>query len=131
HNKLFPEFGSRMKIAELGSMFPSNQVLSQSYMSSNQEEIQEQYDLIKDAFEDLKNKHTRSSGLGKLIRARMKIEMLKVPIMLDIIEDALESNYSVVIFVNYKDTMNYLSHYFETECLVHGDQSMMDRQDSI
>lgn len=131
HDKIFPEFGSRMKIKELGSMFPSNQVLSQSYMSANQEEIQQQYDIIKDAFEDLKNKETRSAGLGKLIRARMKIEMLKVPIMLDIIEEALDSNYSVVVFVNYKDTMNYLAHYFETECLIHGEQNMEDRQDSI
>lgn len=131
HSKIFPDYGSRMRIKDLGSMFPSNQVLSQSYMSNNQEEIQQQYDIIKDAFEDLKNKETRSAGLGKLIRARMKIEMLKVPIMLDIIEEALDSNYSVVVFVNYKDTMNYLAHYFETECLIHGEQSMEDRQDSI
>jgi superfamily II DNA or RNA helicase len=131
HSKIFPEYGSRMRIKELGSMFPSNQVLSQSYMSNNQEEIQEQYDIIKDAFEDLKNKETRSAGLGKLIRARMKIEMLKVPIMLDIIEEAIDSDYSVVVFVNYRDTMNYLAHYFETDCLIHGEQTMEDRQDSI
>jgi superfamily II DNA or RNA helicase len=131
HSKIFPEFGSRMKIKELGSMFPSNQVLTQSYMSSNKEEIQEQYELIKEAFEDLKNKWTRSDGLGKLIRARMKIEMLKVPIMLDIIEEALDNEYSVVVFVNYTDTMNYLAHYFETDCLIHGGQTMAERQDSI
>ncbi|VBB18867.1 DEXDc helicase [Yasminevirus sp. GU-2018] len=131
HSKIFPEFGSRMKIKDLGSMFPSNQVLSQAYMSNNKEEIQEQYDLIEEAFRDLKEKETRSEGLGKLIRARMKIEMLKVPIMLDIIEEALDSNYSVVVFVNYKETMNYLAHYFETESLIHGDQTMEERQESI
>jgi hypothetical protein len=131
HNKIFSDFGSRMKIKDLGSMFPSNQVLSQSYMSNNQEEIQQQYEIIKNAFEDLKNKETRSAGLGKLIKARMKIEMLKVPIMLDIIEEALDSNFSVVIFVNYKDTMFYLAHYFETACLIYGEQNMEDRQNSI
>lgn len=132
HSKLFPEFGSRMRIKELGSMFPSNQVLSQAYMSNNREEIQKQYDIIQEAFRELKEKETRSGGLGKLIRARMKIEMLKVPLMLDIIEEALDSNYSVVIFVNYKDTMNYIAHYFDgTECLIHGDQTMEERQDSI
>jgi hypothetical protein len=131
HSKIFPEFGSRMKIKELGSLFPSNQVLSQAYLSANQEEIQKQYEIINDAFEDLKNKETRSNGLGKLIRARMKIEMLKVPIMLDIIEEGLDSNLSIAVFVNYKDTMNYLAHYFETDCLIHGDQTMEERQDSI
>lgn len=131
HHKMFPEYGSRMKIKDLGSMFPSNQVLSQSYMSNNKEEIQQQYEIIQDAFQDLKVKETRSEGLGKLIRARMKIEMLKVPIMLDIIEEALDSNYSVAIFVNYKETLYSLAYYFETECLIHGDQTMEDRQDSI
>jgi hypothetical protein len=131
HTKLFPEFGSRIKIKDLGSMFPSNQVLSQSYMSNNQEEIQKQYDIIEEAFRELKEKWSRSEGLGKLIRARMKIEMLKVPIMLDIIEEALDSNYSIVVFVNYRDTLNYLAHYFETECLIHGGQTMEERQDSI
>lgn len=131
HSKLFPEFGSRIRIKDIGSMFPANQVLSQAYMSNNKDEIQKQYDLIEEAFKELKKKETQSTGLGKLIRARMKIEMLKVPIMLDIIEEALDSNYSVAIFVNYKDTMNYLAHYFETDCLVHGDQSMEERQDSL
>ena len=131
HSKMFPEYGSRMKIKELGSMFPSNQVLSQSYMYENQEEIQAQYKIINEAFEELKSKETRSAGLGKLIRARMKIEMLKVPIILDIVEEALDSKYSVVIFCNYKDTMYYLAHYFETECLIHGDQTMEERQHSI
>lgn len=131
HTKMFPEFGSRMKIKDLGTMFPSNQVLSQAYMSNNQEEIQKQYDIIEEAFRDLKQKWSKSDGLGKLVRARMKIEMLKVPIMLDIIEEALDSNYSVAVFVNYKDTMNYLAYYFETECLIHGDQTMDERQDSI
>jgi superfamily II DNA or RNA helicase len=131
HRKLFPDYGSRMKIKELGSMFPSNQVLSQSYMSQDQEAIQEQYDIIQDAFEALKQAETRSEGLGKLIRARMKIEMLKVPIMLDIIEEAIDSNYSVAVFVNYVETMNFLAHFFVTDCLIHGDQTMEERQDSI
>lgn len=131
HSHLFPYNGSRMKIKDLGTMFPSNQVLSQAYMSANKEEIQKQYDIIEDAFRDLRDKETRSEGLGKLIRARMKIEMLKVPIMLDIIEEAVDSNYSVAVFVNYKDTMNYLAHYFETDCLIHGDQTMEERQSCI
>ncbi len=131
HNQIFPAKGSRMKIKELGDMFPSNQVLAQAYMCVNKEKIQEQYDIIEDAFMELKNKELRSEALGKLVMARMKIEMFKMPIMLDIIEEALDSNYSVAIFVNYVDTMNYLAHYFETDCLIYGGQALEDRQDSI
>ena len=131
HSKLFPKLGSRMKIKDLGSMFPSNQVLSQAYMSSNKEEIQQQYEIIQEAFKELKQKHTRSSGLGKLITARMKVEMFKVPIMMDIINEGIDSGYSVVVFVNYKETMNTLANSLSTECLIHGDQTMVERQNMI
>jgi SNF2 family DNA or RNA helicase len=120
-----------MKIKELGSMFPANQVLSLAYMSSNKDEIQKQYENIQEAFRELKNKETRSTGLGKLIRARMKIEMFKVPIMLDIINEGIDSGYSVVVFVNYVDTMNVIANNFNTKCLIHGDQTMTERQSMI
>ena len=131
HTKLFPRFGSRMRIKELGDLFPKNQVVSQSYMSSNAEEIQQQYMIIKDAYNELKSKWEKSTRLAKLIRARMKIEMLKVPIMLDIIEEALESNYSVVVFVNYTETLEYLAHYFDTTNVIHGSQTLEERQKCI
>jgi len=131
HRRIFPEYGSRMKIKDLGDIFPSNQVLSQSYMSENKEQIQEQYKIIQDVFNDLKNKEKKSKGIGRLIRARMKIEMFKIPIMLDIIEEALDSNYSVACFVNYHNTLEYLAHYFETTCVVHGKQTIETRQENI
>src|SRR5262249_47390436 len=59
HDKIFPNYGSRMRIKDLGDMFPSNQILSQAYMSNNKEEIQKQYDIIKEAFLELKNRETR------------------------------------------------------------------------
>lgn len=131
HNRIFPAHGSRMRISELGDMFPRNQVTYQSYMCENKDKVQEQYEIIREAFQDLRDKEIRSSALGKLIRARMKVEMFKMPIILDIVAEALDSNYSVVIFVNYRESMEYLAHYFETDCLIHGDQTLEERQDSI
>ena len=131
HSSIFPDFGSRMKIKDLGSMFPENQILSQAYFSDNKDEIQLQYDLIKEAFEDLKVKERRSDGLGKLCLCRMKIEMLKLPIMLDLIEEGLASGYSVVAFVNFTESLNYLAYHTESSCLIHGSQTMEERQDSI
>lgn len=131
HHRIFPANGSRMKISELGDMFPKNQVTYQAYMCDNKEKVEEQYEIIREAFDDLKNKELRSAALGKLIRARMKVEMYKMPIMLDIIAEALDSNYSVAVFVNYIESMEYLAHYFETTCLIHGDQTMDERQEAI
>lgn len=131
HNRIFPAHGSRMKIAELGDMFPKNQVCYQAYMCENKDQVQEQYDIIREAFQELKDKELRSEALGKLIRARMKVEMFKMPIMLDVIDEALDNGYSVAVFVNYIESMEYLAHYFETDCLIHGSQTLEERQDSI
>ena len=131
HNKIFPRYGSRMKIKELGNLFPSNQILCQSYISNDTDKINEQYEIIKTAFLELRSKELRSTALGKIIRARMKIEMFKVPIILDIIKDGLENNLSVAVFVNYKDTLFSLCHYLETDCIIYGDQSIEERHNNI
>jgi len=131
HNRIFPEHGSRLRISELGDLFPKNQIIYQAYTTDNKDEIQEQYDLIREAFAELRDKELRSEALGKLIRARMKVEMFKMPIMLDLIEEGLNSGFSIAVFVNYRESMEYLSHYFETACLIHGEQSLDERQSSI
>ena len=131
HSKVFPHKGSRMKIAELGDMFPKNNIISQSYLCDNSDEIQEQYELIQDAFEELKEKEKRAFALAKLIRARMKIEILKIPIMLDLISEGYDGGCSMVIFVNYVDTLEYLCQYLNTDCVIKGEQSMEERQMNI
>jgi SNF2 family DNA or RNA helicase len=57
--------------------------------------------------------------------------MYKVPIFIDLAEEALDSKYSVVIFVNYIETMNLLAHHLKTDCLIHGEQKLDERQSCI
>jgi hypothetical protein len=131
HNEIFPKKGSRIKIKDLGDLFPKNQVTANCYHSDDQDKINELYDIINSALEELKNKETRAEGLGKLIRARQKIEMFKVPIIMDLAEEAMDNGYSVVIFVNFHDTMNYICHHMECDCTIHGQQSLDERQSCI
>jgi superfamily II DNA/RNA helicase len=132
HNIIFPNKGSRMKIKELGDMFPKNQVIAECYSSDDHEKVNELYNLINKALDDLKDKEKRSSALGEIVRCRMRIEMFKLPIILDLVDDALTNGFSVVIFVNFKDSMTYLSHHLKEECsLVHGDQTLDERQLNI
>lgn len=132
HDSIFPDHGSRLKIKELGDLFPSNQVVAKCYYSDDHEKVNELYNMINKALDDLKDKEKRSSALGEIVRCRMRIEMFKLPIVLDLIDDALENNYSVAVFVNYKDSMEYLCHHLKENCsLIHGDQTLDDRQYNI
>ena len=131
NTSIFPDKGSRLKIKELGDLFPKNQIVSQSYLCSDYDKVQKLYEVINDALDELKKKETKAVALGKIIMARQKIEMYKVPIFLDLTEDAIENGYSVVIFVNYLETMNMLSYNLKTDCLIHGGQNMDERQSCI
>lgn len=131
HDTIFPKKGSRLKISELGGLFPENQVVAKCYHSDNTDEITELYNVINQALADLKNKEVMSEGLGKIIRARQKIEMFKIPIIMDLAQEAIDNGQSVAIFVNFKETMYQLALNLETDCLIHGDQGMDERQSCI
>jgi SNF2 family DNA or RNA helicase len=132
HNIIFPVRGSRMKIKELGDLFPKNQVIAECYYSDDHEKVNDMYNLINIALANLKDKEKRSTALGEIVRCRMHIEMFKLPIILDLVDDALTNDYSVAIFVNFKDSMNYLAHHLKDECsMIHGDQTLEERQTNI
>ena len=52
--------------------------------------------------------------------ARMNIELLKVQLIIDLVKDYQEHNYSIVIFVNYIKTLKYLSKQLNTENVLYG-----------
>lgn len=127
HDSIFPNFGSRMKIKELGNLFPSNQILSKCYYLENNNEVNKLYDELNCALEDLKDKEKRSEALGKIIRIRQRLELIRVPIFLDLANSAIDNGYSIVIFVNYRATMDYLCHHLNCDCTINGDQSIEER----
>lgn len=128
---LFPAFGSRMKIKELGNLFPENNVMANAYYLTNHAEVDKLYNEINLALLELKDKETRAEALGKIVRARQRIELLKVPIFEDLAKEALDNGYSIAIFVNYRETMDHLCNLLNTACVINGDQTLEERQANI
>ena len=89
--------------------------------AGNTEEINRIY-----AEMDQKLKEPHNNVLVELGRARQKVELLKVPLLMDLVEDHLEEGKSVVVFCNYTETLKIL----EAEChyrhlkpsVIHGQQ---------
>lgn len=105
HTKLFPEFGMRLRIADLGTDFPENEVIAEAFAMDRTEEIQAIYDQLA---EELQHPEKEELPLTKILRARQQIELLKVPILRDMTEDLLEEDKSVVIFVSFRETVDHL-----------------------
>jgi len=126
NHKLFPEFGGRMKLSEIGDNIKENQVMASSYFCEKYDAINDEYTNIKVAL-STKNK----SALAEITKARQNIETFKLPIIIDLIETAIESNYSVVVFVNFIKSVDMLCNKFNTKCKIIGEQHTHERMKNI
>ena len=130
HKKIFPNKGSRLRIADLGDLFPKNQIVPEAYTmgADIEQQIQEQYELLSVAVQDLKNKEKMAiHPLERIIRARQKIEALKIQTLIELANDYVENGHSVAIFINFKDTLNLLANKLNTNCVVNGEQDLKQR----
>lgn len=67
------------------------------------------------------------SAITQMLRARQKIELLKVPIAAELAADDVDKGYSSVIFVNFRQTLDELAARFPHACLIYGGQKSTDR----
>jgi len=135
HNMLFPDRGSRIRIDALGNLFPETQIIASPYNmgKKREEEIEKEYSKIQTEIENLKDKSKKdkSNILVKLLRSHQKIELLKIPLFIQLTNDFIENNYSVVIFVNFTQTLESLADQLYTDCVIYGEQTSEDRQKNI
>lgn len=102
--------GSRLKITDLppGS-FPEGVIIPEGYDVGSTKEIEEIYHDLWVKLEEIEHKKSDDdSALTLQLRARQQVEILKVPVLEELARDALEADNSVVIFVNFKDTLEAL-----------------------
>lgn len=132
NKKLFPFYGGRMRIKELGNMFPKNDVRAKCYQMTNADKIAEQYKMIEDAYNSIKEKAESAQYiLPKIIRARQAIELLKVPTFLQLIKENLVDGKSSVVFLNFNQTLRTIAEELQVDCVVHGEQTIEERMQNI
>ena len=80
------------------------------------------------------SKNQAAEALVKQLRARQRVELLKVPIIAEMTEDLLAEGKSVAIFTNFKATMEALVPKLWPKAgisCIHGDQTAEERQTAI
>lgn len=136
HYAIFPSRGSRMRKLDFGADFPSNDIKADIYTMDEDTtaEIQKQYDYISMVSREAEAlEAVAPCKLVEILRARQKIESLKVKTMAELAVEAMENDGSPVLFVNYSDTMALLvdqlkkEYGIEVKCKVHGGQSPAER----
>lgn len=108
HRQIFPVRGSRIRIADLGDRFPQTTIISDAYEMAEADKIQAVYDEMRKEIAKLEASKRKDKGaciLTEMLRARQEVELLKVPTLVQMANDALDEGNAVIVILNYEDTV--------------------------
>jgi superfamily II DNA or RNA helicase len=143
HEDLFHNKGVARKLTreEMGAYFPETQLNADALdMGSNTSKIQHVYDQMERELAMLDDKTMNYSQhvFAIMMAARRKAELLKVPTIVNMIEDYVTEGMSVVCFLNFSETIdsiyNRLSkkkRFIDKIGFIRGKQSAKQRQQDI
>jgi hypothetical protein len=121
---IFPQHGSRMRL----KVKEASTLKAKCFDMNNADKIAEQYKIIEGCYVYRKEQTMGAgSSLARIVRARQAIEILKVPTFLDLIRINRAKGRSVVMFVNFNETLHLLARELKVTCLIHGEQTGEER----
>lgn len=137
HFDMFIERGVRLSREDIPN-FPDCDTIAEAYNidENSEKEINEIYKEMERELTLLrvKSKSTKEYQINSMViqlRARQKAELIKVPLLVDMAEEAIESGMSVVIFLNFSESIKALSKRLKTNCIVWGENKGNERQKNI
>ena len=78
-----------------------------------------------------KQKKDSTAEMVVRLRARQQAELVKVPLLVDLTEECIEQGQSVVIIVNFSETIKALSKRLNSTCIVWGENKDGERDKNI
>jgi superfamily II DNA or RNA helicase len=122
HTYLFEHRGVRL-LRDIIPNFPETEIIVNSYDMDEESasKIRDIYDEMKKELKVLTTKEKQDeSEMAIRIRALQKTEMLKVPLMEEMIRESMDAGMSVVVFLNYSDSIDALASRMNTTCIYDG-----------
>lgn len=132
HESIFPSRGIAVSKDSIPD-FPKCEICVDLYDIEKRAEIDKIYEqLLAGPLAQLEEESSTDvapdSPLTQQIRARQRLEFLKLPTMLELGSDYLAKGYSVVYFVNFRSTLDELRKLGKIEAFIAGGQSEALRQ---
>lgn len=134
-NEIIPARGVRVCVDDIPG-FPEREITSELYDLDENNQIDWLYSEMADALRGLAEHSALDVApdhpLTQLLRARQKIELLKVPIAVELARDYVAKGYSVALFVNFRQTLDALRERLHLRCIIDGSPAgQRNRQSSI
>lgn len=126
---------ARMTTAELADHFTETQIITEPLKFGDEiakiySEMQRELDALEQRASD-DSTNAAAEALVKQLRARQRVELLKVPVIVDMVDDLLAEGKSVAVFVNFQQTLDALYQKLNRAEVIHGEQSAMNREIAI
>ena len=126
---IYPSHGSMLTREDLAEFFPNGQIIYDPISFGSAGEIKKLLDecsdelqaiFEKEAEEKITLKGNPAEAVVKLTRARQKVELLKMPEIRQMVHDRLEEGKSVVVFLNFNQSVRYLCDLLEEDGVTAG-----------
>ncbi len=140
HNRIYPDYGSRIRIKDLPEgTFPDNLIAADGYSISDSGRLDDIYESMREELEALDQRAStyEETALTLQLQARQETELLKVPTLVELADDARSEGNSVCVFVNFTATLEAIAGRLSMRrkddriSLVHGRQTDQERKDAI
>lgn len=111
HSNIFPHKGVRVKPEDLGDAFPATQIEAKAYELDEERDIRRAYEEMEQKIaeiedsDDYEGSEKSANILAEMMRARRRVEFLKINLVVSLTRDALEEGMSLFIAVNFRDTL--------------------------
>lgn len=134
HKDIFIQRGVRLTRDTIPD-FPASEIIADCYNMDDMD-VKKINDCHAEMEKELKKlakltKVDKASELTAILRARQQIELIKVPLFIDMIEEGLEHGMSVVVFVNFTETLQAIAKRLNTLCIFDGKTKEEVRQQSV
>jgi len=120
---IIPSRGVRVRTADIPN-FPTRTISAELYDIENPSQIDALYAEMQAPLDELARRANADvapdSGITKTLRAWQRIELLKIPLAVELTQDDLEKGYSVAIFCNFSATIDELARRLNTDCIIDG-----------
>jgi superfamily II DNA or RNA helicase len=120
---IIPARGVRVTTDEIPG-FPDREVSAELYDLDEVNTIDRLYAEMAESIQQLDTRSEQDDDpelrITKILRARQKIELLKVPVAVELARDHLNKGHSVGIFVNFSQTLKELRTRLKCNCFIDG-----------
>lgn len=132
--QIIPARGVRITTAEIPG-FPKRTITAELYDLEEGGRIDKYYLEMAEALTTLSNTSALDKApdhpLTQALRAHQKIELLKVPVAVELAQDALEKGLSVGIFVNFSQTIDELALRLDCKDIIDGRPENVGRRQEV